>query len=134
MKNKNLVLPCVNCICLAICRTKKLKYMFQQCQLIDDFFIACVDDSTNRTAVHNLLCASNNLNKTFNRYFIPCFIGQDLDLDTIGLADIDPEYSDDTIKERVENTYEILKRTFGIDLLNVERLKYYLLLIVGDDI
>jgi hypothetical protein len=124
-------LPCINCICVPICKYKAIKMIFDQCKLIEEYCEGYVDESSNRHIAVDMMTLSHMINETLNRYFIPCFTEEELDV--IGMADCDPDYhiSGGTNKY-INRTYSVFLSTFKIDLLEVPRTRKFLLPIVEE--
>lgn len=120
-------LPCINCVCLPMCKHKQVKEIFAQCSLIDEFWENSIDTSFNQTVAADVMELSSIFNETLNRYFVPCFTGEDLNITkTIGIADIDSMYNAGQNNDRIRATYRIFRDTFEIDMLEVSRVKAYL--------
>ena len=122
-------IPCDECICLPVCKSKQIKYMFEQCQLIMTHCRDSIDDADHSGVGMSMFKLAEAVNKVHNRYFVPCFtsLGSDGDsLERIGLIDIDPDNYDHSHQIRLEKTYRIFKRAYNVDLLNMRRVKTYL--------
>lgn len=128
--------PCVDCICMPICRNKPIIKIFHDCQLINNFLVDYVDHSSNREIAVDIVAMCNIMNETLNRYLVPYFKDGDLPGnmgDRIGFVDIrHKRYSKDLRTERIINTYRIFRRSFNVDMLEMPRIKPYLLPIVRD--
>ncbi len=129
--------PCIDCICMPICRNKPLLKIFRECQLIDSFLVDYVDNSSNRQIAVDIVAMCNTMNETLNRCFVPYFKDGDHPGsmgDGIGFVDIrhSKPYSRDLRAERVINTYRIFRISFNVDMLEMPRIKPYLWPIVKD--
>ena len=133
--NEDCQIPCKDCVCLAICRNKSLKTMFDDCKLINNFCGDYVDKSSNRSFATDMMGLSHTINETLDRHFIPCFNNiSTVESTDIGLADVNPSVNDisQDYAEKIQNTYRIFKNSFEVDMLEVSRIKPYLLPIVKD--
>lgn len=66
-------LPCVNCICLAMCKQKYLKIMFDDCKLITRYW-RVVNLHPQDEGAREALSVSQALNHYLNREFMPSYI------------------------------------------------------------
>jgi hypothetical protein len=126
-------LPCINCICLPICQNKKAREMFDQCKLIENYCEEYVDGSSNRAIAVDMMALTHMINETFNRYFVPCFMSsRNGGYGHIGVADIDPDYYVGNNNTRIKKTYLSFRDIFKIDMLDVPRIREFLLPIVRE--
>ena len=126
-------LPCINCVCLPMCKHKQVREIFRQCSLIEEFWEDSIDKSFNQSVADDVMKLSLIFNETLDRYFVPCFTGEDLNItQTIGIADIDSVYNIGKNDDRIRNTYRIFKNTFDIDMLDTPRLRKFLRPIVKE--
>ena len=122
-------IPCDECICLPVCKSKQIKYMFEQCQLIMAYCRDSVDDSDHSGVGMSMLKLAEAVNEVHDRYFVPCFtsLGTDEDRrERIGLIDIDPDNYDHSHQIKLEKTYRIFKSAYNVDLLSMRRVTPYL--------
>ena len=117
-------LPCINCVCLPMCKHKQVRVMFRQCTLIETFWVDSIDKSFNHTVAADIIKVANIFNEVLDRHFIPCFTGEGIDITkTIGVVDIGSNYNDNLNSDRIRKTYRIFKTTFDIDMLDTPRVK-----------
>lgn len=131
MMPSNYKLPCIDCICLAMCRNKRAKLMFDQCSLIQVYCEDYIDESSNRSVAVDTTALAHMLNETLDRYFVPCFMGGE-DYNNIGVADVDPGHSSGENDRNLRRTYLSFKNTFKIDMLDALRTRKFLLPIVKE--
>lgn len=126
-ENDTLQIPCKDCVCLAVCKHKPVRYMFEQCLLIRTFFEEYVDRSTNRSIVVDIIAGAHMMNDIHSRYFIPIYTKDTYD---IGFVDVDPNYYERTNNKQIVNTHRIFKEAYSIDLLDIPKTREYLLAII----
>lgn len=128
-------IPCKDCVCLAICRNKRLRIMFHDCELINSYCTDYVDRSSNRSVAVDMMILSSTVNETLNKYVVPCFNNMSVvERTDIGLADLDPSVDSisQTTSDKIKNTYRIFKNSLSVDMLEDLRIKPYLFPIVKD--
>ncbi len=127
-------IPCENCVCIPVCRNKKIKPMFRECELIMTFCTDFVDRSDNRKIAKDMLCLSGRINSILNLHLIPSLVSDDdVSLYRIGLVDIHPDNLDDRHIEKIKNTYRVFKNSWHIDMLDQVETRQYLLELIDKD-
>jgi len=127
-------LPCIDCICVPVCKGKEVKMIFNQCKLIEKHCADYIDESFTISVGVDMVTLVDTINKTLNRYFVPCFTKEQLN--AIGIADCDldfeKDFSEDTAA-KIKRTYSIYLDVFKIDLLEVPKTRKFLSSIVGEE-
>ena len=127
-------LPCINCVCLAMCRNKSLLVMFNDCKLMGKFWTNYVDKSSNMQVATDMVAMCNIMNETLKMVFVPCFALDDQS-DVVTFVDIETVGRDMEIQifyKRLKTTYRVFRLSFNVDMLDMPRVRPYLLPFVKD--
>ena len=97
-------LPCINCICLAICKQKYLRGIFSNCRLIVRYW-RVVNLYTVDEAAPIALDVVKDLNRYLDREFMPSYLDS-MKGERFGILDISSKHHDHRNKNTVVRTYK----------------------------
>lgn len=113
-------LPCIDCICMPICRNKKLRNMFYECKLLTGYWRLNVSlYQVERSACHALSIVQG-MSHYLSRVFMPSYKKDGVHGKRFGLLDINPENHDKTNTSVAIETYKAYYLNHEIDLLEME--------------
>lgn len=122
-------LPCINCICLAMCKHKCLRGIFSNCKLITTYWRISVNLRPEAVAAVAALSIVQDINRLMNRVLIPTYI-DDSKGERFGLVDVEPSRDDHTNTERIIRTCEVYHEMHNINLFELEPMGEYLKVIL----
>ena len=111
-------LPCINCICLAICKQKYLKTIFDDCVLIVRHW-RVVNLHVIHEAAPLAIDTVQAINHELNRKFMPSYLNTQKG-QRFGILDISSKHHDHRNKDTVVRTYKEYYSNHDIDLLKCE--------------
>lgn len=125
-------LPCIDCVCMAMCRNKPLLKIFNDCKLIGSFWVDYVDRSCNIRIATDMTSMCIIMNETLKRVFVPCFAVADQS-DVISFVDIEHSDKDSEIYyERLKKTYRTFRQSLNVDMMDMPTVGPHLLPLVKD--
>lgn len=122
-------LPCVDCICLAVCKHKCLRYMFYDCKLMIIYWREHVNLQPRDKGALVALSTTQDLNHCMNRVFVPSYLDDTMEKG-FGIIDVDVFPGGRTNIKKVIRTCETYYEKHGIDLLKLRTIGKHLNIIL----
>lgn len=112
-------LPCIDCICMPVCRNKQLRCIFSDCKLVTQHWRLNVSLHPVGKSAHHALSIVQDMSHCLTRILMPSYKDESRGK-RFGLLDIDPKRHDSSNTSGVIETYKAYYLDHEIDLLKVE--------------
>ena len=111
-------LPCINCICLAMCKQKYLRGIFYNCKLIVRYWRLVNLRPSDEASIY-AIDVVQELNRYLDREFMPSYINTQKG-ERFGILDISALNHDHRNEDTILRTYKDYYLNQDIDLLEYE--------------